>query len=241
MPYVDKTIIAGDMIFRKKYYTNRYQAKNIIRGKNIAHSSEVQEKKNFKNAFERLWHLLLCNFKAHDLFVTLTYRNDTRPGQEQAKKDIAKFLRKARTAYHSVGKEFKYIWVCEFLNKKIHFHVVLPQIDPAVLSEIWEANGNINVEYTYEHGDFKNLAYYLIKETCKTHKDGIVSARYYNGSKNLTKPRITRKVITKAETFRSVPFPIKGYYVLDDEVETGVNEYGFGFISYALKKIKSNS
>ena len=66
---------------------------------------------NEREAVKNLARILNCNFRQGDMWITLTYPENTLPaGREDAKKDLEKFLRKCREAYRkATGKALRYV------------------------------------------------------------------------------------------------------------------------------------
>ena len=225
MGYCKKTVVAGGVTFATKYWRPGIYAKmkGRARGPRQNPTPERVAAINQRNAERHLQYLLLENFRAGDLFILLTYREESRPqGRDEAKEQIQAFLRKAREVYRKAGKEFRYIWVCEYREKPTHFHLVCPRIDPGLLAEIWP-HGMVRPEYLYREGHFKQLAEYLIKETSKTFREGGVHGRRWCGSKNLRKYSVKVEE-TDYKSWRDKPAVPKGYYLVG-EVETGIDDF----------------
>lgn len=235
MPYIKRTVHAGNMIEIKKYYSARYGKKNNgIRAERQEVSSEKQKEINERNAVEKLTWLLNANFGAGDYHVTLTYAESSKPEPEQAKENMRKFLRKLRAAYREHGSELKYVEVTEYENKRIHHHIVLPYIDSRILSSLWK-HGGVHFRAIYSD-ELSKLAEYLVKETGKTFRGSVVSAKRWNSSRNLKKPEI-KKEIVPADSWRRVPSPVSGYYIPADKIIVDVDAFGYPYQKYTMIKV----
>lgn len=190
--YVQKTIVAGNFIYIKKYHAGAY-GNRTQKSERKKPTPERVAKINENNAIERLSWLLNANFKrGNDSHCTLTYKNETLPKPDEAKNILAGFLRKLRKEYKKAGKELKYVSVTEYKNKRLHHHIVLN--DTNMLSEVmrlWDKYGRVHAKILYTD-DLSELAEYLIKETSKTFRsENAIHGRRYTASKNLTQPKIT--------------------------------------------------
>lgn len=230
MAYLQKETRAGNLLLVQKHQSSRYGSKGKRRGEWQHPTPQSVERANERRALEKLWLLLNANFVAGDLFVLLTYRKEERPSPEEAKKRMAQFLRKARALYRREGKELKYIWVTEYQSTAIHHHLVMSHIDPTLLADLWP-HGMVRTESLYEEGQFRGLAEYLIKETSCTFRE--TGGKRWNPSKNLIRPKETRRVVS-ASSWRREPKIPKGYRLLG-EVESGVSEVsGWPYQRYVL-------
>lgn len=229
MPYIIKEYRAGNTIEIQKTYSARY-GKKIARGPNIKPTTKAVQKNNEKLAEMKLRLLLNENFRAGDLHITLTYRepHDT----EQAKTQLEKFLRAMRRKYKSQGLELKYVAVTEYLNKRIHHHVIVNSFDPRIIQEIWKC-GIVRPVCLYDK-DFAGLAAYLIKETKKTFRDPKApSHKRWNQSKNLKIPKPIIRIV-KAKEWRKSPKARKGYILQTDSIINDVNLFGIPYQFYRM-------
>jgi hypothetical protein len=240
MPYVEKTTWAGKTIEKEKYFTARYNKKGIARGKNKNPTSEQVAAINERNAETTLRRLVNHNFKPGDVHLTLTYEKDQRPSPEESKKELASFLRKARTLYKRGGEKLKYITVTEYKNKAIHHHLIVNIVNGVSTKELNKMWGKGRPKFTYldESGQYAALAHYLIKETRKTYAEaGGASGRRWNPSKTLKKPK-TKIEIVKAKEWRKEPKPLKGYILETDSIREGYHDFtGWPFQAYSMVKV----
>ena len=252
MSYVQKTIISGKVVEVIKQYDRRHFPKgkhtkikksDICRGPKENITTEQQEKINYRQKELRLTRLLNCNFKGGDYHIVFSYKEEYRPGSiEELKDDKKKLLRKLRNEYKKQGKELKYIAVSEVGKRKaLHFHFVVNSIDTSIFQKCWN-KGFIKISLLDESGQYKNLAAYLLKYT-KTNKEEAkqLNGAAWNSSKNLDKPVVKVKVITRNEFFKEEVTKSKeyaNYYLEKDSVYSGFNEFtGYKFFRYTLIRL----
>lgn len=141
-------------------------------GHRVKATSEAQEEVNRRNAEKTLFRKIHANFIAGvDLHVTLSYRGKETPGEEQAYRDVANFIRRVKRYRENHGlSELKYIYVTEFLGKnlrkvRIHHHVIMSGtgMDEKTVKKLW---GKGRVECSLLEPDesgFIALTKYIIK------------------------------------------------------------------------------
>lgn len=237
MPYIERTVIAGDTIEKKKYFTAQYGGKRCKRAKREEETSEKQRRENEKNALDRLRWLINTNFVAGDFHIVLTYKGAA-PIPEEAAKLLSAYLRKLRNEYRKIGIELKYIAVTEYEANRIHHHVIINKADTELISSLWK-HGRVRFTPLDNMGDYSALASYLIKETKRTYKDGKASGKRWNASRNLKQPEIIKRVIN-ADGWRKVPKPIKGYYIISDSIISDIDVFGYPYQKYTMIKIQQS-
>lgn len=236
MPYIKCTIKAGNTVEIKKYFSARY-GKKCRRSARRAETEDKQKRVNENNAEDKLRWLINSNFNIGDLYLTLTYGGKLPPKREEAARILETYIRRLRRAYRKRGKELKYIAVTEYKANRIHHHIIVNDIDHKIISSLWN-EGKIHFETLYS-ADFSKLASYLIKETNRTYKDGTVSGKRWNASRNLTQPEIHKEVI-KADSWREIPQDTKEYTIQADSIVNGFDYYGYPYQKYIMIKNKSN-
>lgn len=217
MPYIKKTITAGNYIFVEKHYAIRYGRKRLPRSSNIRHTSEQQKRINeFKKRRRLLW-IFCANFVNGDKWIALTYNRGKRPeSMERAKADRKRFLRKLRDWYRKNGIPFAYMAMTERgIKGGLHHHVVIRGVvDYNIIAKAWEKYGGwqaktIGVDNIGGHtDDILNVGKYFVKGRSED------SEKDYTKSNNLRPPKIDSEII-EAERWTSKPRPKKGYTVLD--------------------------
>lgn len=239
MAYMKKTIIAGKTIEVRKGYSARYGKKGLKRSENRLPTREAQKRVNERNALDNLTWKLNANFGVGDVHMVLGYGNRKAPTPEEARKNLDRFTRKARTWYkRETGKELRYISVTEYKRSRIHHHIILPEIPADVLYTLWP-HGRPHITPLDPSGSYRALAEYLIKETAETFRtEEAPYKKRWNQSRNLKEPEITVEVVS-AQNWRQDPKPIQGYYIDKDSIRAGVSETnGFPYQSYTMIQLE---
>ncbi len=214
MSYVKATI-------KNKYYTEIYKYYSGRIGKKIYNApcmgkTPLNQLRYQDRKAERVCRWKLDNnFKAGDLFITLTYKSNEKPTSEETRKNISALLARLRIEYKKLNKIFKYIYVAGRTKRgAVHFHMVLNAIDINIISKSWRkiTGGKVLAQSLYGK-DFGKVASYLIKNSCETFysKDKIHNKRYCS-SNNLEMPSIEREIIG-AKEWRNTPKAPKGFII----------------------------
>lgn len=221
MPYVKETFSAPGVREVKRYHSYRWGGKKT-RAANREKTEEAVARGNQRRAKEKLYRLLVTNFKRDDIRIDLTYR-DPPPTPEEAVKRVGKFLKDLRKLYRKRGAELRYIYVTEYRGHRVHHHLIVNAagVSRSDMNKIWPyADFNYRSFRLYDGRpeDAEALATYLIKETSVNVRDGIQKVRWV-ASKNLKKPDV-KKVIIHSRHWREKPTPPKNFFIQDL-----VNEY----------------
>ena len=238
MPYIKSTCDCGLVREVRKYHTHRYNSPKRPRNKNHNKTTETQKKVNQRHSERKLTRLINANFKDGDLHITLTYDNDIDLSAETARKELNNFIRRLKYQYSKQGFELKYITVTEYENKRIHHHIVINNI-PDIISNMYKfwKNGIFRCSVLNTHGNYSELANYLIKETSKTYNtpDRIYGKRW-NRSKNLIFPKEKKTVVKSSTWSELVPKEADGYYLITDSIYSGFDESGYPCLFYMMLK-----
>ena len=233
--YKKRTWKAGDYLVVRKNHSGRYPKGN--RRPKANPTAETVQRQNEKQRAERLQLLIMANFVPGDLFVDLTYTRDTRPeDMAEAKKELAKFMRKLRAWAQKKGQELKWIAATERGSRGgCHHHLLvnhIPGISQAI-SELWE-KGHAKLQHLYADGAYEQLAEYIGKASTKEEAFGT----RYTRSRNLIVP--PEKVeIVKASTFAEEPKAPAGYVLLKDTITNGINPAtGYPYQRYVCRRAK---
>lgn len=245
MPYVKRTVIAGDVIETKKMFTARFGK----RGKRAAQrkdTEEAQAKVNERKLGEQLRWLIEANYRENDYHAVLHY-SDKPQTLPKVYGDLRLFLDKLRREYKKTyGKAVKYIAVVE--TKRMtnpHIHLILPEMDIKIIARIWKgvSGGRVSNSLLDGRGFHGDLADYLLKESRSTAKRtaGEKHKKRYWCSQNLIKPIIKYEVVPAA-SWKKDPKPKKGFYLYkhsDGSVtREGVHEVtGYGWMEYIQVRI----
>lgn len=240
--YIRKTWKAGRTVEVKKTYSARY-GKKIPRGGNIGHTSKAQEEVNRRNAVDELRRILNANYKPGDWHAIFTYPNSRPPTPKQAKRDIARFKDRLRELYKELGSELKYVQPTEYKHKRIHHHMVIPNLPGGMepVKRLWkqllaetyytpeeaEKGHPLHLRFPWspldDSGQYGELAEYLIKETDKSRKDpDAICKRRYCASRNLIHPKPMVEIISAKQWKKEAP-KRKGYYIDKDASFEGIS------------------
>ena len=180
---------------------------------------------NFLETRKKCGRMINANFKAGDIFLTLTYRE--RVGIEDALRLFRNFIGRLKRLRKRKGLDaLKYIYVIETGKKgREHLHMIINDMDVTLkeLTELWGL-GRVMISRLEPGGDYTGLAFYITKENYKEY------GRRWNGSRNLEKPKETVTEVVKSRRLR-VP---KNYRVVEE-----INYYSdmTGFTRY-MKAIR---
>ena len=236
MPYIKKTIVAGKTIETRKVNAPMYGRKKARAARQNL-TTEKQRILNERHAVDTLTWTLNENFGIGDIHLILTYGKGAEPAQEEAKRNLERFLREARKYFRRQGKELRYVATTEYKNKRIHHHLVTENIPAKDLYALW-THGRPKVNPLDDTGNYRELAEYLIKETSKTFAEAAGPyKKRWNQSKNLRKPKIKIEVVP-AKQWKREPKPLKGYYIEKDSVKQGIHDItGYPYQYYTMIKI----
>lgn len=207
---------------------------------------EEIEESNMRQAARKLTRKINANFKPGDWHVVLRYKRDSLPDPEQAQKYIKKLIDGLRDLYKKNGFILKYIHATEYLNKSIHHHLVINNVNDGkrttveYIRELWKGDGKGSKHFIplYEDGEYKRLAEYLIKETEKTFRtnDSPVKQRY-SCSRNMIEPKRTNRIIKTKSGWKPEPKPRTGYYIDQDSLYNGTDKLGYPYQRYVMIKL----
>ena len=198
-------------------------------------TSDAVKKNNDMLALKNLTRLININFYPGDLHTTLTYAKELSP--EEANSELEKWIKRMRREYKKLNKEFYYIAVTEFKNKRIHHHVVMNYIDFQVINRQWKM-GRIRCTPLDKTRNYRVLAEYLIKETQKTFREPEnATKRRWKPSRNLKRPVVKREWISISQLFQNLDDikPLKGYEIDRDTLRKYTNPVtGLEHIEYQM-------
>ena len=184
-----KVIVAGPLVVEAVYPApNPRDSAGVRQGKK-ALSSEAQQRMNLKYCYQKLELEIAANFGVKDLYVTLTYNDQTHPSSRKtANARIAAFWKRLRAVRAKAGQELRYIYVTEHKHGdgRWHHHVLINSTgeDYKLIRDLW-GQGEIKFKQIRidREKNFETLARYF----CKEQRDK-VGQRLWSGSRNLRKP-----------------------------------------------------
>ena len=219
MPYIKETVQAGRTVEVRKFYSPPRAGRN--KGPRTGEPTpQAQAQANTNRAERKLRQLLNHNFRPGDYHAVLTYRRDSRPSPQEARKNLERFLCRLRYHCKKAGIVLKYIAVTEYKRAAIHHHIVIPNIGSRQLQKLWTL-GRVMLSPLDDSGQWRKLAAYLVKETAKSFSQpGRVYGKRWCASSNLERPPVKRKIV-RASRWRDTPREPKGYYLEKGSLYTG--------------------
>lgn len=239
MGYRKRTVQAGGSIEIRKSYCPWDGERRKKKEREPGGTPEAVKRENERRARETLRWLIAANFGVGDFHLTLTFRQQERPAEEEGlKKVIQKFLRKLRKMYNENGKELKYIWTAGIGERGgVHVHMICnAEIPLAGIQAAWNS-GMVRAVTLDDKGQYEGLANYLIENFKETREDGMELFKRWACSRNLAKPTIKTEDV-RATTWREAIKPPKGYYLDRDSVRRGVDAFGYPWMEYRFLKIR---
>lgn len=244
MAYMKRRVKTGAVIEIRKYQTLGRGEEKPPRGPKEKPTPDEVFAANEHSAERKLRWILNENFRGGDLHITLKFRRGQLPPPDAARRQIDRFLRALRLFFTGQGgRPLKYVLVAEHVRSNIHFHMIIPACDIGALRRLWmdadPSHSWLNVSVLDDSGQYKALAYYLIKETSKTFRDGTgLYRKRWNGSRGLVHPKPTTEKV-KASQWRAEPVPEKGYMIERDSVRTGINPFtGLLWQEYSMVRVR---
>ncbi|MCM1159354.1 MAG: hypothetical protein NC300_11330 [Bacteroidales bacterium] len=210
------------------------------RGSRSRPSEEAVRKTNERRIAKTLRRLIIANFGAGDMYLTLTYKAGEKKTLEEIDKDMDGFIRRLKYRYRKRKKPLK--WIAAAGVNAPHVHIIINTIDGINyikdLEGIW-GHGHCNIKPLYEEGRYKALAEYMAKHKSENErklKRKLTNRKAYRNSRNLKRPRMKRKRITE-KTLRRKPAVPAGYRV--EELEEGISrETGYLYRHFFLIAVK---
>jgi hypothetical protein len=244
MPYYLEVCRAGKTIEFCKYHSYKYPCKGEKRGKRVKTTCETQEKINLRRAEKNLRRLMNHNFCDDDFLITLDYFKKERPEDSKGMQaDISNFLRKLRRIYKKENEVLKYIYTKEIGPRgAAHVHMMISRCGDknlaAILKDCW-SKGGVHVDALWSDGQYAQIAAYFVKYANKTiETEGELVGKKYYPSRNLKRPKVTKKIIQGVNTYYEKVKEKAGYYLEKDSVVSGQTVGGYGYFSYTLHEIK---
>ena len=163
---------------------------------------------NEREAVKNLARLINCNFAQGDMWITLTYPEDTLPeSPAEADREFAKFLRKLRALVRKeTGKNPLYITSppCNADPKtgevrRLHYHVVMPAVAYEQVIKLWPQE-DVTYRRLDGRGDYTGIAKYIIQQTAH-----VPGKKRWRSSRGLKQPVYTEPVPVRASERVYIP------------------------------------
>ena len=232
-----KIIRAGTLWMAVPYSAIRGGNQSARREARLQISTPARESMNAKMSWQKLMLVLAANFRATDIVVTLTYRDDALPRtKEEADKRLNAFLRAFRGERGRAGYPLKRVRVTEGYHSggRLHHHLIInaTEQDYELIRRLWRKNGdNVDFEPFGIDGP-ERWAKYLTKEPREKGRRHI-GDRTWTTSRNMQKPVVTSRFVP-AETALSPP---AGSFILDKAQA----ENCYGRFQYLMVRLPEDS
>ena len=242
MPYIHEVIRAGRTEEHRKYYTWYAHPKGMKREKKSIRSEERIRQSNQRQAERKLRGLMNENFKDGDFLLTLDFHNHKPRDSAEMQKLVSEFIKKLRYRLKKQDINPKYIYTMEVGPRgSRHVHMLIERVKLGEISDNW-SYGGVHCTPLYSQGQYSQIASYFMKYALKTEQteEKLVGKRWY-GSRNLQKPKITKKIVLST-TFRKDPPEKKGWYLDKNSEVRGVTGQGYQYYSYTyIKAVEDES
>lgn len=242
MPYIHEVIQAGRTEEHRKYYTWYAHPKGTKREKKSNRSEERIRQSNQRQAERKLRGLMNENFKDGDYLITLDFHNHKPRDSTEMQKLVSEFIKKLRYRLKKQDINPKYLYTMEVGPRgSRHVHMMIEKINLGEISDNW-TYGGVHCTPLYSQGQYGQIASYFMKYALKTEQteEKLVGKRWY-GSRNLKKPKITKKIVL-SNTFRKDPPEKKGWYLDKSSEVRGVTDQGYQYYSYTyIKAVEDES
>lgn len=218
-----KTIIAGRIRKVVIYTTPEPRDTPRQRAEKSRMTTAAQKAANDKSARGKLEMKLACNFTGRDLFLTLTYRESSKPGSRaEAVQNVRGFIAMLRKSRRLRGEALKYIYVTEEKHGdgRLHHHLVISATghDIEEIRSLWLHGDVTDIEYIGSR-EYDVWAGYMTKEGIEGRP---VGAQLWTASKGLAKPVVVSEYVPN-DTAITTP---AGCHVLEkEERETEFGSY----------------
>lgn len=172
-----KIITAGLLVVEAIYPRVERRDNERVRAAKHKASSEAQKRMNAIYSFQKLELSLAANYRAGDLWITVTYDDEHLPkSRAEAKRRFAYFLQKLSAERKAQGQEAVVHWNSEhkhqhedyWQDRRWHHHFTLNATgeDYELIRRLWTYGSNIEIRKLKLDKDytFEALARYMCKE-----------------------------------------------------------------------------
>ena len=251
MRYIDKQYVAGEFIEHDIHIDLRFGGKGKREKKKKPTPLQIR-KQNHWNKVKSCRRTIQLNFNEGDLWLTLAYKGGVRKPMEGFKKDIAKFHRLLKAE----GINAKWIRRLEIGKRGgLHAHYVMSKCDTEKIARAWAKTSKDTGRIYFTHIDsedgYNGLAEYICKEPTEEIQgqisflipDDRKRLCSISTSRNLIRPEAEKREVKVSSIKRvirgeSVIKPTDGFYIEPSSVRSGLNRYGYPYLSYREKRLR---
>lgn len=219
--YRTRTIKSGDMLECISYPV--YKKQSHARAMREKVTGAAQAEINRRNAVRNVERLVQCNFGKNAVIVTCTYEGAA-PEEEDAEKELTKYLQRLRRAARKAGGELKYVAVTERASTgRVHHHLLLEGVDRDTAENKWHRGFCNARRYQQRAEQFVGIVRYMLKH--RSTQDKLVSKRI----------RISHGMVRPVETVSDHKISIrKMEQMAEDMQDAGVQILQRVYRGYAL-------
>lgn len=237
MALILKTEVCGRIVRQLLYPPITRRDRDDIRRDKRKKSSEWRARLNRRTSQQKLEGLMACNFGRGDLYLTLTYRDETLPdSREGCRRTVRRFLgllrddKQARTG----DRTLHYIYCLEHLHgsRRWHCHILLRAEDAGRedILRAWSRWGAMVDIERLDDGFYTGLSRYLTKEA-REEGNPRVGDRTWVPSCGLQRPVVTCQRVPENFSLTAPP----GAVIMEEATSTG--HFGqFSFRKYLLPR-----
>lgn len=201
-------------------------------------SSEVRERINFRTSRDKLWLILEATFLPTDLWITLSYRDETLPKRrDEAEKRMKAFIKALRQLRKQQGEDLVYVWVTEGYHSggRLHHHLFVNSTvcDYNTIRDLWKRNGD-NVEILpfsckspFAHAEYSTKE---PRDMGRRH----IGERMWRASRNIKRPEVTYEEVPADEELTA---PVGAFVCATNQLD---NSFGrFRYVEAVLPQCTS--
>jgi len=230
------TRTAGNLVSAVLYTPVTVNDKDQRRAAKQRLTTAARARINLRTSTQKLREKLAVNFRAGDLWVTLTFGNDyATVGRAEALVLFRRFVKRLRRARAGRGKSIHYIYVYESAHgdKRPHIHMVVNSSkgkrDMKEIREAWAYGDDIEVSSISDaFSGFTALALYMTKEPREKGKPK-KGERMWVASQGLREAKKESEPVSEGFAMRP---PVNAWIIHNEIVE---NEWGgYQYIEYVM-------
>lgn len=227
-------IYRSGLVYEKSQFW--YSKRRPRKGRRKGSSNAKKLDRNMEQTVREFARRLNCNFTKEDVFLTLSFDEDSLPADAtEALRLVKLFMKRLRTWLQKLGLSARMAWILSDKTKKgdperLHVHMV---VGGEIFEKVWTTSGlelliaGKNIRDIWKYGltyaealrdqkDYTQLASYMIKQAVSG-----ADVKKYHVSQGLDQPVIvSEKIIDKPHELRA-PAGAEVLEVSEYDIETG--------------------